>query len=91
MTYDRSSKLFEVLIIRYSWYKYSRTISSQSKWGHYGYYKTMESALHACRDLRRNTFHRRANEFPGADREKDYPNIIPRITIYRFKAIKRNS
>ncbi len=90
-SYDQSTKEFEVLIITYRWDKYSRKLINEPKWHHYKYYKTLNSALDAARDIRSNWYYK---DYPamngGIEQEQKYPHIKPTIVMHRYKAARRD-
>lgn len=92
--YDTSIKQYEVLRITYRYDKYSRKLINKPTWEHYRYYKTMEGALDAARDLRHSFIDKAYYDYPalfsGAENEKKYPFLTPTISIYRYKAVHRD-
>lgn len=90
-SWDKSTKEYEVFQKRYVWDKYSRVIRNKPQWLHYKYYDTLEAAMQGAKDLRRSPYHRSVQDYPGITREAEYPNIVPTLTIERFKAGKRTT
>jgi outer membrane protein assembly factor BamD (BamD/ComL family) len=84
--YDQSNKEFEVLRKEYIFDPYSRKMRYETKWQHYKYYKTLNSALEGC------DYYRKFDTKINWDKsyENDFPHINPRIIIYRFKAVRRD-
>jgi hypothetical protein len=89
-TWDKSTKKFEVQVKHYIWDKYSRVLKHNPKWLHYRYYNTYDSGLDALRDFRRSIYDKWYYDYPGADREKEFPNIKPTINIKRYRLIERD-
>ena len=92
--WDTSTKEFEVLRRTYVWHKYTRKLMYNEGWQHHKYYKTMRAALDAVRDFRNSWYDKRYYDYPamggGKEAEEAYPDIEPRITIYRYKAVRRD-
>jgi hypothetical protein len=92
--YDKSTKEFEVLRITYRWDKYGRKLSNEPKWHHYRYYKTLNSALDAIKDIRNSRYDKAYYDYPamngGIEHERKYPHIKPTITIHRYKIARRD-
>ena len=93
-SYDTSTKEFEVIRITYSWYKYTRKLMHKPAWEHYRYYKTISAALDAIKEFRNSWYDKVFYDYPamltGIENEKRYPHIKPTLTIYRYKAVRRD-
>jgi hypothetical protein len=85
-SYDTSTKPYEILRIEYVFDKYTRKLFyGNGQWPHFKYYKTAQGAQDAI-----TAFRQRARwDTPGAANESKYPDIKPRIYLYRYKMIKR--
>lgn len=89
--WDKSKKEFEVLVIEYTFEKYTRVLRFEPKWRHYRYYKTLEAAEMALMVFRKKDSYCDYPSFGrGKEVEGQYPNIKPTINISRFKACRRD-
>jgi hypothetical protein len=90
--YDTSTKEFEVQRIQYKYDKYTRKRLGVPKWKHFKYYRSLQGATDALRDLRRSFYDAAYYDYPAMGNPLDealYPHIKPTITINRYRAIKR--
>ena len=89
--YDNSNKEYEVQVKWYIFEKYTRKQrpSSFTEWHHHKYYSTIEGALDAIRDIRKQSY---CVDYPGygnIENEKKYSHIKPTLNIYRYRIVKR--
>jgi hypothetical protein len=87
-------KEFQVQRKSYQFDKITRTLKNNPEWKHVKYYKSMEAAKDAVRGFRNSIYEKVYYDYPamlsGEENEKKYPKLTPRITINRYRAVKRN-
>lgn len=83
---SNSHKEYEVLRYTYYFNKQTRVLKTTSEWTHHKFYNTMESALDAAKDLRRNYYVK--YDYPILHEPNNVGMFY--VVLSRYKVVKRN-
>jgi len=83
-------KPFEIQYKDHQFYKYERTPRRVPEWQHHKYYRTIEGATDAIRQLRENWSKGSYMDYPAMgniENEAKYPHLTPTITVRRYRIV----